>query len=398
MTNQNNNLMTVSEALAVLGISRATFDRWKKDKQLPYIKIGKEVFVNREKLQLWMDNFDHSEFRSVKKKSDTQYINIGYQTGSAQLWSSILIKKLNLFEEQLNLAMPEKQFEIVWHNANNGIELVQKFLSDELHLIAVGDFPIHISFNLARLFPNFNPLLIAFDGKSTKADGIALVLQPDIHTEQRPLDLATVSSTSSAYHLHQYMKMQKLPFHAVPKDSMEHCMNSFLQQEVDGAMLWEPYITIVEQLGVAKRLEMDEQSVYLTGILANQNHLRHPANQQIATAYLKALLQAHQLLHQVNQKAIQAIAEETGFDVNIIKSVISRIRYDAVVYHDDIKRINKIFTDSPSAQALINSDFHGLSHPKIHVNSTYLNEAIEQLGLPEIAKHRLAGQWMERCY
>lgn len=398
MTHQNNNLLTVSEALAVLGISRATFDRWKKDKQLPYIKIGKEVFVNRDKLQTWMDNFDYSDMRSSKKRNEMEQIHIGYQTGSAQLWSSILIKKLSLFEQQLKLTIPDKQFDIVWHNANNGIELVQKFLSDHLHFIAVGDFPIHISFNLARLFPNFNPLLIAFDGKSVNADGIALVLQPDLLEMERPLDLATVSSTSSAYHLHQYMKTQHQPFHVVAKDSMEHCMNSFLQQEVDGAMLWEPYITIVEQLGAASRVETDDQSVYLTGILANQNHLKNAANQQITTAYLKALLQAHQLLHQSNEQAIEAIAEETGFDTPIIKTAISRIRYDAIVYNEDIKRINKIFTDSPSAQALINFDAHGYSHPKIHVDSTYLNQAIEQLNLPELSKRCLTGQWIERCY
>ena len=405
MTNQHPNLLTVTEALTVLGISRATFDRWKKEKQLPYIKIGKEVFVNKDKLEQWMAKFDFSENRKTLKDMEKTTIHIGYQTGSAQLWSSIIIKKLQLFEKQLSELLPNQSIHVEWHHAHNGIDLVQQFLSNQLHFIAVGDFPIHISFNLARIFPHFDPLLIAFDGKTVGSDGIALVLHQEETTITKTLDIATVTSTSSEYHLQQLMKKKQLPFNTMAKLSMEACMTSFLQHEVDAAMMWEPYLTVVEQLSAGKRLEIQEEdadAVYLTGILANQNLITEPKQKHVTIAYLKSLLLAHQLLHEKDRVALKAIEEETGFSQATISSVLSRIRYDAIVYHDDIKRINKIYNESTVAPiSRPDSDFQTMSHithPKINFDASYLNEAIKQLNLPEMPKHSLAGHWIKRCY
>ena len=42
MSIQRFNFISLQEAIDLLGVSRSTFDRWRKLKQLPFVKIGKE--------------------------------------------------------------------------------------------------------------------------------------------------------------------------------------------------------------------------------------------------------------------------------------------------------------------------------------------------------------------
>ncbi|WP_446715582.1 helix-turn-helix domain-containing protein, partial [Bacillus sp. OTU530] len=37
-------------AINYLGVSRSTIDRWRKDKHLPFIKIGKEILFDKNEL------------------------------------------------------------------------------------------------------------------------------------------------------------------------------------------------------------------------------------------------------------------------------------------------------------------------------------------------------------
>lgn len=51
MSMQQFNFISLQETLDLLGISRSTFDRWRKQKQLPYRKIGKEIWVDKQELE-----------------------------------------------------------------------------------------------------------------------------------------------------------------------------------------------------------------------------------------------------------------------------------------------------------------------------------------------------------
>ena len=62
-------LLTLQEAMNIFGISRATIDRWRQNKQLPFIKIGKEVFIEAGQLESWIQSYStNPKQRQIKNE------------------------------------------------------------------------------------------------------------------------------------------------------------------------------------------------------------------------------------------------------------------------------------------------------------------------------------------
>lgn len=152
-----------------IGVSRATIDRWRKDKKLPHIKIGKEIWVDKNKLQAWVHLHARAQEQEGTVKtssSSSRVITVGYQSGAALLWSTLVIKKLGLFEEELRGMAPSADFKVKWVNAPNGMELVEELIGGNLHIASIGDYPLMASRALSHVLPRFKPLFLAFDGKT----------------------------------------------------------------------------------------------------------------------------------------------------------------------------------------------------------------------------------------
>ena len=73
MSQRHNHLLSLQEAMDLLGVSRATIDRWRRDKQLPHIKIGKEILVDKHKLDTWIQM--HSRANPIHQPYNRVFLN-----------------------------------------------------------------------------------------------------------------------------------------------------------------------------------------------------------------------------------------------------------------------------------------------------------------------------------
>ncbi|WP_171682708.1 helix-turn-helix domain-containing protein [Paenibacillus planticolens] len=175
MSLQRFNLISLHEAVDLLGISRSTFDRWRKLKQLPYVKIGKEILIDKAELEKWVR--DHAsgskkaafaaDTASIRAPQDHQAITVGYQSGTAHMWTSLLMKELGWFEDELASSMPGRTVRVDWFDAASGTVLLQGLVGGSIQIASLGEYPIVLSQSLRRMLPAFRPILLAFDGKAS---------------------------------------------------------------------------------------------------------------------------------------------------------------------------------------------------------------------------------------
>lgn len=143
MSLQRFNLISLHEAVDLLGVSRSTFDRWRKLKQLPYVKIGKEILIDKEELEKWVRHHASSANNpvftagtaSIRTPQEQQVITVGYQSGTANMWTSLLMKELGWFEEELALANPGRIVRVDWFDAANGTVLLQGMIGEACRLL-----------------------------------------------------------------------------------------------------------------------------------------------------------------------------------------------------------------------------------------------------------------------
>ncbi|MBP1962481.1 helix-turn-helix domain-containing protein [Paenibacillus aceris] len=174
MSLQRFNLISLHEAIDLLGVSRSTFDRWRKLKQLPYVKIGKEILIDKEELEKWVRHHASGTNNpviaagaaSIRTPQEQLAIKVGYQSGTAHMWTSLLMKELGWFEEELALAKPGRTVRVDWFDAANGTVLLQGLIGGSIQIASLGDFSIVLSQSLRRMLPSFRPVLLAFDGKA----------------------------------------------------------------------------------------------------------------------------------------------------------------------------------------------------------------------------------------
>ncbi|WP_053605269.1 helix-turn-helix domain-containing protein [Bacillus gobiensis] len=186
------NLMDMQQAMNYLGVSRATIDRWRKDKDLPFFKIGKEVLFNKNELEEWI--YAHS----IKKQNEVTTVTIGYQSGTAHMWTALLMKELKYFEEELYVHFPSQRVLIKWCNASSGLELVELMIKGEVQIASLGDYPMTICNELSKLLPNFNSVILGFDGKTRNGSGISFVTPKDKKNNLEVLLQSPISTVSNS--------------------------------------------------------------------------------------------------------------------------------------------------------------------------------------------------------
>lgn len=386
--------ISIHEAINQLGVSRATIDRWRKEKSLPYIKIGKEVLFDPEQIQKWIANH-HSEQSHTQSSNDLSaptILTIGYQTTSAQLWSPLVMKQRALFEEELEIAFPNRHFELHWVNAPNGMELVEELIAGRVHIASVGDYPISASWNLSQVLPRFNPIFLAFDGKSTDNNGISLVVPTGSkmnYSDQLQDEIfSAVSGSSSAYRLNQWKNQHRIQSETIVHRNMGDCLNDIVGRHIGASMLWEPYLSWAQHIGAGQRIRGDSNnSDYLTGLIADQQWVSQ--NEDIVICYLKAHIRAHQYIREHSEDAAFLIKNASGFPAEVVYQALSHIHWDASIYQRDVQ----ILLDMKQSLSPFTSTPYQGELQRISFRSQYLQQAVESLKLPQLPDFPLLGDW-----
>nr|WP_255807454.1 helix-turn-helix domain-containing protein [Cohnella mopanensis] len=388
--------MSLQEAMDILGVSRATIDRWRKDKKLPHIKIGKEIWVDKHKLQAWVHLHSHAQEqeRVPKKAPSVRIITVGYQSGAALVWSTLVIKKLGLFEDELGRMAPSVNFKVNWVDAPNGMELVEELIGGNIHFASIGDYPMIASRALSRILPRFKPLFLAFDGKTRNGGGISLVV-PAGSAIQRTEELsgasiATVGNSSASYRLQEWSSAYGLESAPVVHRTMGDCLQGIMQGNVAASVLWEPYLSWVQSIGAG--VPVFSEGVggdYLTGLMADGNWVQ--GNEEVVIAYLKAHLRAHDFIRGEPARAAAIISEASGFPAAIVAGVLSQIRWDASLYERDLETLQRLGEDQAGQLPLAVKP--GRNGEEFPYGTHYLQAAVQALKLPILPDSPLSGEW-----
>ncbi|TNJ62468.1 helix-turn-helix domain-containing protein [Paenibacillus hemerocallicola] len=395
MSRERFDLLTLQEAMDILGVSRATIDRWRKEKQLPYIKIGKEVWVNKQKLHDWVQlhALKEPEEKGPRETADRRTVTVGYQSGAALLWSTLIMKQLGLFEQELERISPATEYEVRWTNASNGMELVEELISGRAQIVSVGDYPISASRELGLLLPRFRPLMLAFDGKTRSGGGISLVVPPGSRVrkpeELAEVSISTVGHSSASYRLKEYMGVFGFDSAPITHRSMGDCLSGLVEGSTGAAVLWEPYLSWAQLLGAgAPIVSAGIGEDYLTGLMTDGNWAE--GNEDIVIAYLKAHLRAHAFIRRQPERAAVLVHQASGFPVSVISLVLPQIRWDASFYSRDLQTLNRV--SGRRERELQGGTAVGTG---VAFQKRYLQEAAEALKLPILPDAPLPGEWSQ---
>lgn len=386
MSRKRFELLTLQEAMDILGVSRATIDRWRKEKQLPHIKIGKEVWVEERKLREWVQLHAPrgAEEDRPTRGTGRRTVTVGYQSGAALLWSTLIIKQLRLFEQELERISRSAVYEVRWVNASNGMELVEELIAGRVQIASVGDYPISASRELAQLLPRFRPLVLAFDGKAGNGGGISLVVAPGSRIcspeQLTEVPISTVVHSSASYRLNEYMGT--FGFHSSPvaHRKMGDCLSGLIEGSAEAAVLWEPYLSWAQLLGAGTPIVSSGSGEdYLTGLMTDGHWA--DGNEDAIIAYLKAHLRAHAFIRRQPEQAAELVHQASGFPVSVVSRVLPQIRWDASFYSRDLQTLHRVSGKRHEG---------GFSFQK-----RYLQEAVEALKLPILPDAPLPGMWSQ---
>ncbi|QYR21460.1 helix-turn-helix domain-containing protein [Paenibacillus sp. sptzw28] len=385
MLDKRLNLLTLQEAMDLLEVSRSTLDRWRKQQRMPFVKIGKEIYFHKEDVQLWIRS--HSRIldpaaQRAGQEPCNETITIGYQSGTAHMWSALIVKEMRLFEEEIAAAEPSRPYTVRWHDAANGLELVEGMIAGSIQLASLGDYPIIVSLQLAQMLPNFRPVLLAFDGKTTCSKGISIVVPrgSSIRTSTDLSDqtISTVVNSSAGHRLKRLLtSLETQHIHIIHRE-MNDSLDSITLQHVGASAMWEPYVSLARLQG-AESIYFDQEwnDDYLTGLVAQDRWMQ--ANDWAVTAYLKAHLRAHQVMRCFPVKAAKIISRSTGFPLEMVANLCSEVRWDAAAYTKDLKTLCNLAENNVTSTLNFRGD--------------YLEEAAKQLKLPSLLNKPMEGNW-----
>jgi NitT/TauT family transport system substrate-binding protein len=405
MSLQRFNLISLHEAIDLLGVSRSTFDRWRKLKQLPFVKIGKEILIDKNELEQWVRHHTFSiqnpAFASGAASTVTPQalstITVGYQSGTAHMWTSLIMKELGWFEEELSLANPSRPKHVQWFDASNGTVLLQGLIGGSIQIASLGDYPIMLSQSLRQALPAFRPILLAFDGKTSGGQGISLILRKGLEIN----DMSEICgcSLSSAAQSSAGRRLSKLLHslggnadHFVHKE-MDESMAGILKRQLAGSVMWEPYVSLVRYHGIGQVLfEEGMGEDYLTGVVAEEHWARHHEGDTVA--YLKAHLRVHTYIRNQPHAAAELISRTKGIPSEIAARIIAKVRWDAALYTKDMNSLQLLHQETDKTQA-VSLPFSN----EIRFKGEYLQQAIKALKLPHLSSDPLEGDWaVEQLY
>ncbi|ALS25806.1 excisionase family DNA-binding domain-containing protein [Paenibacillus sp. 32O-W] len=386
--------ITLQQAMDLLGVSRSTIDRWRRNKQLPYIKIGKEVFFEPGRIMEWTRQFASAGPEKPSASPEPVTVGIGYQSKTALMWSPILIRALNLFDNELAKLRYRHPVRVEWYDADNGLELVEGMIAGRVNIASLGDYPIVVSQTIGSLLPSFRAVLLAFDGKSPGGRGISIALSPGVQIRRfadlSAVTVSTVVHSSAGYRLHKLIEESGASDWKVVHQEMGESWNGIVGRKIGASVMWEPYISLARYLGAGQLFYAEGIGEdYLTGVVAEGHWAER--NSDIVCAYVKAHLKAHRWLRERPLESATIVARTTGLPLDVVLDIIRNVRWDAVPYNRDMDTLRRIAVHPvpfSSVQSL---------YAKDEKHFDYLHDAVHALGLPPISSDLLRGDWVEEA-
>ncbi|EFM10443.1 DNA binding domain protein, excisionase family [Paenibacillus curdlanolyticus YK9] len=385
--------VTLQQAMDMLGVSRSTIDRWRRNKRLPYVQIGKEIMIDPVHLDEWIRA--HAIVRTPGtpafcERNAPITVTIGYQSATAHMWSPLLIRGLKLFEQELAALRLPLAVQVEWRDAASGLSLVEAMIGGHVQIASLGDYPIMMSQRLSRMLPDFDAVLLAFDGKTAGGRGISVAVASD-KTETReelPFErIATVPHSSAGCRLNRLMRASGRSNLRVEHCTMKESWDGLVDRKIEASVMWEPYISLAQYVGAGSVLfEEGIGEDYLTGVVASTQWAR--SNEDIVIAYLKAHLRAHQYMRDNPIGAARVIAAATGFPLPVVAGVISRVRWDAALYARDFDTLDRLMDDPFPA-----SIAHGSPAAAVSSVPDYLDAAALSLSLPPLRSEQRNNDW-----
>ncbi|MEW9699777.1 helix-turn-helix domain-containing protein [Paenibacillus sp. SI8] len=405
MSLQRFNLISLHEATELLGISRSTFDRWRKLKQLPFVKIGKEILIDKTELEKWVRyhsfGIQQPAFAmgstSMMMPQRPSVITVGYQSGTAHMWTALIMRELGWFEEELAKAGSGRTIQVRWIDAANGPVLLQGLIGGSIQIASLGDYPILLSYSLSQTLPAFRPILLALDGKTSGGQGISLVVRKglEIHraSEISSMKISTVAQSSASCRLLKLLHSLGGHKSQIEHKEMDESMAGIVQRHISGSAMWEPYLSLVQYHGAGQVLYQEGLGEdYLTGIVADENWASN--NQADTLAYLKAHLRVHTFMRRDPGSAAKLIARSKGIPAEVAARIIAKVRWDAALYAKDLRSLYLLKSEDDR-----NVSGVGAAYNEISYKGEYLNQAIEELQLPKLNGGVLKGDWdQEQIY
>ncbi|MFD0678562.1 MULTISPECIES: helix-turn-helix domain-containing protein [unclassified Paenibacillus] len=389
------NLIHIREVMDQLDVSRSTIDRWRKNKQLPSVKIGKEIYFDKNEVMRWYREFGQVR-RTPSASSSDETLIIGYTTVSTHMWSPLIIKEFGLLEEELKRIRSKDRIEVKWHKAKDGMELINWMIAGNIHIATFGDYALSVSHLVGTLLPDFRPILLAAAGKSTNGDGFGMVVPTDLTlgsiSELATLPIATTFRTNAEYRLRKMLESHNMPELNIIHRSIEESMESLRQGRLSASIMWEPFLSLVHHQKIGKSIFNQELGLgFMAGIVADERWVL--AHEDLAVAYLKANLLANRLIRDQPNRVAKIFSVETGFALEVTSLSISKIRWDAALYYKDLKMLNyfepaqHLGQISPSKEQM-----------EIRFNTRYLRIAAQELKLPALPLTPLDGAWQKELY
>ncbi|SDI06566.1 helix-turn-helix domain-containing protein [Paenibacillus naphthalenovorans] len=392
MLKEQFNLIHILEVMELLDVSRSTIDRWRKFKQLPSVKIGKEIYFDRNEVLRWYRELSQMRY-STPPSSEDESLTIGYTTASTHMWSPLIIKEFRLLEGELKRIRPHNRIEIKWHKAKDGMELVKGMVAGQIQLATFGDYALAVSHTISKLLPDFRPVLLAAGGKSEDGKGFGMVVPTYLTlqsiSELAALPIATTFRTNAEYRLRKMLEAHSMHEWKIIHRSIEDSIESLRQGRISASIMWEPFLSLVHHQNIGKSIFNYELGLgFRAFVVADERwSLDH---EDLTIAYLKAHLHAHRLIREQPNKAVQIFAAETGFPSDVIRLSISKIRWDAALYQHDLNMMNYF---DPTAHLGQNTSPE--SQMEISYNIRYLSIAAQELQLPALPLSPMKGAWQK---
>lgn len=383
--------LSLEQAMERLHVSRATIDRWRRFRNLPFHKFGRTVRIRADELSAWMDRQRVEDLSSQDKK-----IVIGYQSKTAQLWSGVVIKELGLFEREL--ADRGLRFGVSWKNVDNGLELLEEMIRGSIQIGSMGDYPFVLSQQLSAVLPRFKVQWLACDGKTAQSQGIAVMAAVD-HVGTGLLRLATVPHSSAARRIREFLRQSGWTNVCVEHEDMDRSMDRVVRNSVAAACLWEPYPSLMRYRRVGNlvwsgaQVSAQSSEDYLTAVVTDSGWLT--AHEDAVLAYLRAHLKAHQLLRQSQTQMAKVLSHHLHLPVVVVREVIGKIHWDAALYHRDLDTFKRMAEDD-MGNSLLSSNSKNNWHP-LSISLEHLSAASKWVGITGY-NEPLVGEWdMDRA-
>ncbi|MEX5220009.1 MAG: ABC transporter substrate-binding protein [Nitrospiraceae bacterium] len=231
-------------------------------------------------------------------------IKIGYQSSSSDDWLLFAARELKLFEKT-GLAP-----EYVPFIAGPPMIAAAKNRSIDVAIVKILPF-------MSGLAEGMDWVLIGIDSEGAYSEGLVVRKDSGIET---PGDLKGKRIGYFAGSSAHYGLIMTLRQHGISRDQVtlvdmppERQMAALLHQEIDAAMVWEPWIQRMIHEASARLIAIEgDIGIYtnVAGISVQRQWLLD--NRVTAVRFLQALILAYDALQQNHTAAIRAVVRETG--------------------------------------------------------------------------------------